>query len=150
MTDDQVHDSNDDQSAWLAIKVLQRRAMQLPIDDRKLFSETFPYVLSEDSEERESAVRTVHEILNPQRSNLIELPTLGNDALKKWREFISGRIRSAREKAGMTQTQLSEQTGIALSYISSLENGEISPTNKTLVKIAHSIGIPVSLLDPSA
>ena len=49
-------------------------------------------------------------------------------------------IVKARIEAHMTQTQLSEITGITQSDISKIENGNGNPSLKTLKKISHAFG----------
>ena len=64
---------------------------------------------------------------------------------KEWDELedeyqIIENIVKARIEAHMTQTQLSEVTGITQSDISKIENGNGNPSLKTLRKIAHALG----------
>ena len=66
---------------------------------------------------------------------------------KEWDELedeyqIIENIVKARIEAHMTQTQLSEVTGITQSDISKIENGNWNgnPSLKTLRKIAHAFG----------
>lgn len=55
------------------------------------------------------------------------------------------KIKECREKAGMTQEQLSKAAGVARAIISGLENGTITvTTTKTLSKIASALGLKVS------
>lgn len=64
---------------------------------------------------------------------------------KEWDELedeyqIIENIVKARIEAHMTQTQLSEVTGITQSDISKIENGNGNPSLKTLRKIAYAFG----------
>lgn len=64
---------------------------------------------------------------------------------KEWDELedeyqIIENIVKARIEAHMTQTQLSEVTGITQSDISKIENGNGNPSLKILRKIAHAFG----------
>ena len=64
---------------------------------------------------------------------------------KEWDELedeyqIIENIVKARIEAHMTQTQLSEVTGITQSDISKIENGNGNPSLKALRKIAHAFG----------
>lgn len=64
---------------------------------------------------------------------------------KEWDELedeyqIIENIVKARIEAHMTQTQLSEVTGITQSDISKIENGNGNPSLKTLRKIARAFG----------
>ncbi len=64
------------------------------------------------------------------------------DDLGNWTAYVSQRIREARERAGLTQEQLSVQSGLPQSHISRLEQGKHSPTAKTLEKIATALKLP--------
>jgi transcriptional regulator with XRE-family HTH domain len=63
---------------------------------------------------------------------------------------VSTRLRTTRESAGITQEELAKRTGIQQSHLSRLEQGEHSPTQKTLMKIANALGVEISVFDPSA
>ena len=54
------------------------------------------------------------------------------------------KIKEIREQKGMTQEELSSESGVSRVTISSLENGtERATTTKTLVKIARALGVSV-------
>lgn len=54
------------------------------------------------------------------------------------------KIRETRESIGMSQTELSEKSGVSRGTISALENGtERVTTTKTLVRIANALGTTV-------
>lgn len=57
-------------------------------------------------------------------------------------------IRSARKKAGLTQKELAEKTGLAEITIRQYENNKREPRNETLQKISIALNIPVSELAP--
>lgn len=55
---------------------------------------------------------------------------------------IFGKIlREFRDKAGLTQEQLSEKLGISLKYISRIENGNNGIKTQTLIKYMNILGI---------
>jgi len=54
---------------------------------------------------------------------------------EKVRKDFGGKLRRAREKAGMTQAEVAEKSGINISYYAKIERGEI---NTTIEKL-HSI-----------
>ena len=55
------------------------------------------------------------------------------------------KIRECREKAGLSQEQLSEKSGVSRAIISGLESGSIAvTTTKTLSKLAEAMGVKVS------
>ena len=54
--------------------------------------------------------------------------------------FIDKMIKYERTKRGMTQKQLAEKCGMADSAIRKYESGKVTPTIKTLDRIAHGLG----------
>ncbi len=60
-------------------------------------------------------------------------------------ETIIGRnIRALRHRSGLSIGQVAEKTGLSKALISRLENGRVSPSIATLLKIAKELNIPVS------
>ena len=57
---------------------------------------------------------------------------------------VGKRILRLRLEANKTQREISEETGLAVSYLSRLENGRITPTIPTLTKIAKALGVNVT------
>lgn len=60
-----------------------------------------------------------------------DVPTIGNQ------------IKELRERAGLTQVQLANRTGLRQPVISRLEAGSHVPTWRTLERIAHALGASV-------
>jgi transcriptional regulator with XRE-family HTH domain len=57
-------------------------------------------------------------------------------------------ILRLRMQSKKSQRTLAESAGLAVSYVSRLENGHVIPTIRTLAKIAAGLGVPItSLLD---
>ncbi len=57
-------------------------------------------------------------------------------------ERLGARLRNLREDAGLTQTQLSKETGVSQNYISSLERGAVaSPDPEILFNIGTKLGL---------
>lgn len=52
-------------------------------------------------------------------------------------------LRDARERAGLTQEELSDTTGISVAMIQSMEVGRRSGSIKTVVKLAQVLGVTV-------
>ena len=63
------------------------------------------------------------------------------DQAENMRSEISVAIKEARLHEGLTQTQLSEHTGIPQSELSRLEQGKANPTLETLAKLYVTLGI---------
>lgn len=57
---------------------------------------------------------------------------------------VGKRILRLRLERQLTQRDISEETGLAVSYLSRLENGRITPTIPTLSKIAQALGVDVT------
>ncbi|MBW2731656.1 MAG: helix-turn-helix transcriptional regulator [Deltaproteobacteria bacterium] len=57
---------------------------------------------------------------------------------------VGRRIRQLRLKTKRTQREISEQTGLAVSYLSRLENGRITPSVRTLTKLSTALAVPVT------
>lgn len=56
-------------------------------------------------------------------------------------------VRSERQRAGLSQEDLAEQSGLHRTYIGGIERGERNPTLLTTLRIATALGVvPSSLL----
>ena len=59
-------------------------------------------------------------------------------------------ILRLRIQSKKSQRTLAESAGLAVSYVSRLENGHVVPTIRTMNKIAAGLGVPItSLVDPA-
>lgn len=56
---------------------------------------------------------------------------------------FGARLKERRQELGLTQPQLSDQTGITAAYISTIENGKANPTLDMMVKLAKVVGLEV-------
>ena len=60
---------------------------------------------------------------------------------------MGNKLRDARKKAGMTQSELSEKSGVSRGTIIMLESGnEKNTSTKTLVSLAAALGMTVEQL----
>ncbi len=60
---------------------------------------------------------------------------------------IGSRIKDARTKLGMSQKDLSDKIGLTSSFISQIENNQISPSLNSFLQIADALGLnPAALL----
>ena len=53
-------------------------------------------------------------------------------------------VKTARQKAGLTQTELAERSGTSRVDISRIEGGQINVTLRTMRKLAEAVGLRVS------
>ncbi len=60
--------------------------------------------------------------------------------------FYSGQaLRDIRKKEKITQTELARRVGTSKSYISKVENGELSPSISTYNKLVSALGFEIQL-----
>lgn len=55
-------------------------------------------------------------------------------------------LKSAREKAGLTQLELSGMIGISRAYYADVERGRYTPSLKVLSRLADILGIDLNFL----
>lgn len=61
------------------------------------------------------------------------------------RQWIS--LRVIRERNGDSLTSLSKRSGVSLSYLSQLENGDRDPTPAATKKLAMALNVPLSIIE---
>lgn len=109
----------------------------------------------EDKDQMNSAARTMREVLSRQREDLSPVPMFKNPSgerpakLQRWVDWVATKVRELREKKGWTQEILAEKSGLPQSHISRIEGGRLSPSRKTIEKLASALGVPIATLDPS-
>jgi transcriptional regulator with XRE-family HTH domain len=59
---------------------------------------------------------------------------------------LARRIRTLRERRGLTQEDFAARCGISVSFASLLERGERSPSYETLVQVAAALHVPLAEL----
>lgn len=59
---------------------------------------------------------------------------------------VGKKIRQLRKQARVTQKDIASRSGLTVSYLSRLENDRITPSVKTLRRIADALEVPVALL----
>jgi transcriptional regulator with XRE-family HTH domain len=59
---------------------------------------------------------------------------------------IGLRMRTARKSKGMTQSEVSQKTGLDQAYISRLENSTAEGSPAQILSIARAIGVPIAQL----
>lgn len=57
---------------------------------------------------------------------------------------VGRKIVQLRLQAGKTQREICRETGLAISYLSRLENNHINPSVRTLGKLAPALGVPLT------
>ncbi|MGL4423482.1 MAG: helix-turn-helix domain-containing protein [Gemmataceae bacterium] len=140
------------QDMLLAIMVIENRLKTLPKEDSEAIYELIRETArAETDSDRRAIRRAILEILDQQPLRTVPLSPHDGDAalgLRKWSEGVGRKVREQRDSKGWTQALLAEKAGLPQPHVSRIETGEISPTHKTLVKIAAALEIPVTLFDP--
>ena len=139
----------------MAVAIIKERIERLPREDRDdLFELTKELIAASSAEELEIAVLAMREILEQAPVRVQRMDQTGEiqagRGLQKWMDCISGKIQEFRQRAGLTQAELAEKSGLPQSHISRLENAKHSPSRATLEKIAAALGVSVAEFDPSA
>ena len=63
---------------------------------------------------------------------------------------VGSRIRELRLKSDKTQRDVCKDAGLAVAYLSRLENGRISPSIRTLSRLATALEVPLNALFDNA
>lgn len=63
---------------------------------------------------------------------------------------IVGEILEARKKAGITQTELEDLTGIKQTFIARLENNKTDPQLTTVLKLLRPLGLTLDVVPLNA
>ena len=64
-------------------------------------------------------------------------------------EVVGQRVKKLRTAAGVSLERLAEQTGLAKTTITRIEQGHVSPTVSTLQRIARALKVKVRALIPN-
>jgi transcriptional regulator with XRE-family HTH domain len=64
-----------------------------------------------------------------------------DDCLSSTACLFGQRLKQRRQELRLTQTQIFEQTGMARSYLSMVENGRANPTLDMIEKLARVVGL---------
>lgn len=62
----------------------------------------------------------------------------------KFNKEVGKRIRTLRQKAGLTQAQVAEKAGININYFAVIERGEVTTSPVNLKKISKVLSVSVS------
>ena len=69
--------------------------------------------------------------------------------LQEQEKFICKRLKTEREKANLSQMELSLESGVSQNMITYIENGKRTPTLTTVLKLCNAIGISPAILFPA-
>lgn len=146
-------ESLQNQATTMALAILVERIRSLQDDDKNdlyLLMKELPQ--AETNDDVQEIADSMLEILDqkPINLNTLNLGSAPGSGLKKWIDYVGGKIRDLRIKSAMTQEDLANKSGLPQSHISRLESGKHSPSQMTLEKIARALNVELSDLDPSA
>lgn len=68
--------------------------------------------------------------------------------MEPWQEAFTSNVRAARERAGLTQEEVGNASGVGQAQYNRYENGRVDPSIGVLVRIAAALGVTAAdLLD---
>ncbi|MGC8551750.1 MAG: helix-turn-helix domain-containing protein [Phycisphaerae bacterium] len=142
-----------EEALTMAVAIVAERIARLPEEDKQdLFELVKALAQAQGAEEFTAAVGGMREILDQQPQKAVAfLPPLGEPsaALVRWNAHIAGAVRKRRENAHLTQQELAAKTGLTQSHISRIENAELSPSHRTVDRLAAALGVEPSEIDPT-
>lgn len=65
------------------------------------------------------------------------------DLVSPERKLFAARLKARRKELSLTQLNISQQTGLALSHISNLENAETNPSLEVMVSLARALDVNI-------
>ncbi len=137
----------------MAIGIVIERISGLPAQDRQDLFELVKALETARSEEELEAIRSgMVEILDQEKYTAIELKfdqPAEHAGLTNWNQHVAASVRSLREAANKTQVDLARECGLTQSHISRIENAELIPSHRTIDRIAKSLGVDPSRIDPT-
>lgn len=150
----------DQKAIALAVSIFMDRIAQLSAADREVVWKLARCMNDCSSkDEVEEVQEALLEVLDQQPVDAVSFDlekapeTVDSDAqnrFDRWKEFIGGAVKQARSKAGLTQEQLAEKSGLPQSHISRIECSRLSPSSATIEKIAAALGLDPGDIDPAA
>jgi len=140
-----------DKFAATALGVVLNRIEQLSKEDRDDMFEAFLSLKKDSSSENRDAVQaTFEEILGQTEIKIVEEEIGVAAQSSNWSDFVSRKLLELRKQAGMTQKDVAEAAKMQQSHICRIERREISPSQKTIKRLAIALGVSVCVFDPSA
>ena len=137
----------------MAIGIVIERVSGLPVQDRQDLFELVKALETVGSEEELEAIRSgMVEILDQEKYKAVPFTFDTADTpagLTKWNQHVDTSIRALREAANKTQVDLARECGLTQSHISRIEHAELSPSHRTVDRIAKSLGVEANRIDPT-
>lgn len=62
------------------------------------------------------------------------------------RSALAERLKTLRQRSGLTQGQVTAVSGLSISTLSKIENGQLSPTYDVLLRLAHGLRVDIAEL----
>lgn len=104
--------------------------------------------------------RLMQEIIAGRREDTspVDMPQSHDDRIAKtdepvdyhnWKQWVGGKIQELRAEKKWTQEDLAKKSGLPQSHISRIERFKLSPSRRTVERLAKAFGVPVGTLDPT-
>lgn len=77
----------------------------------------------------------------PERRAAPIVPSAPADPEPLWREAVGHELREERRRAGRTLTDVAEESGVSMQYLSEVERGLKEPSSEILGAVAGALGL---------
>lgn len=84
---------------------------------------------------------------SPEKRALLDITSVHFEDERSRLTSVPAALTIARARLGLTQQQLAEAAGMQQSEVSRIESGRANPTLQTLITLASSLGMRISLVD---
>lgn len=104
------------------------------------------------AEEEEEIREALLEILTHESMTSSPLASAGDrpERLDKWVRHVGTTIKRLRESRFWTQADLAKRAGLSdQAHVSRIESGQISPSRRTIERIALALGVSIGTIDPT-
>lgn len=129
------------------------RIQCLPVEDKADILDLIISMLSAGPGELGSIAAEVMNIVNPGEPEdltpiRVNLTRKRAPRLKAWKRWVATTIKQLRTDRDWTQEELAKRSGLPQSHISRIEQEKISPSHKTIDKLAKAFGVCPNQIDP--
>ena len=102
----------------------------------------------------------INEIIAGRRedTSTVDMPQSHDDRIAKsdepvdyhnWKQWVGDKIQKLRAEKKWTQEDLAKKSGLPQSHISRIERFKLSPSRRTIERLAKAFGVSVGTLDPT-
>ena len=140
-------------SVSMAVGIVMDRVSRLNKHDQNdLFRLANARPLAKTEAEQEAIYGAMLEIFEQDSGSARAMPQSSVDAgqkLAKWKRHVADRVKELRAAAKLTQEDLARKADLPQSHVSRIEQAHLTPSSKTIDKLATALGVEPDKIDPS-